>query len=54
MEVIDRHGADLVLRGHAHNGTTEGKSTTCIPVCNVALPLLQAQDPTRIYRVFDI
>ena len=54
MEVIDRHGADLVVHGHAHHGTPEGKSTTGIPVCNVALPLLQAQDPNRIYRVFDI
>jgi hypothetical protein len=26
-EVVDRHGADLVVRGHAHHGKTEGKTT---------------------------
>ena len=26
-EVIDRHGADLVLHGHAHHGTLEGQTT---------------------------
>jgi uncharacterized protein len=54
MEVIDRHGADLVLHGHAHHGTLEATSNTGIPVRNVALPLLQAQDPNQIYRVFEI
>src|SRR5450432_4757860 len=26
-EVIDRHGADLVLHGHAHHGSLEGQTT---------------------------
>src|SRR6478609_2489713 len=53
-EVIDRHGADLVLHGHAHAGFPDGKTTAGIPVHNVALPILQSQDPPRVYRVFDV
>lgn len=53
-EVIDRHGADLVVHGHAHHGTPNGKTTGGIPVHNVAISLLQAQQPPGAYRVFDI
>ncbi len=53
-EVVDRHGANLVLHGHAHHGTADGKTTAGIPVHNVALTLLQQQDPPRAFRVFDI
>jgi Icc-related predicted phosphoesterase len=53
-EVIDRHGADLVVHGHAHNGTLEGHTTAGIPVYNVAITLLQQQNPPAVYRVFDI
>ncbi|MGA8538422.1 MAG: metallophosphoesterase [Terriglobales bacterium] len=53
-EVVDRHGADLVLHGHAHNGKPDGVSTAGIPVHNVAITLLQAQNPPRVYRIFDL
>jgi Icc-related predicted phosphoesterase len=53
-EVIDRHGADLVLHGHAHHGTLEGQTTAGIPVRNVAISLLQAQQPAASYRIFDV
>jgi Icc-related predicted phosphoesterase len=53
-EVIDRHGADLVLHGHAHNGKLDGNTTTGIPVHNVAITLLQAQNPPSVYRIFEI
>ena len=53
-EVIDRHGADLVLHGHAHHGTLDGQTTAGVPVRNVAITLLQAQQPPATYRVFDI
>jgi Icc-related predicted phosphoesterase len=53
-EVIDRHGADLVVHGHAHHGTPEGKTTTGIPVYNVAITLLQGQDPSASYRIFEV
>ncbi len=53
-EVIDRHGADLVVHGHAHNGKLEGHTTAGIPVYNVAITLLEAQKPSAVYRVFDV
>lgn len=53
-EVIDRQGADLVLHGHAHNGTCDGKTPGGIPVHNVAITLLQAQNPPAVYRVFEV
>src|SRR6476659_2630299 len=31
-EVVDRHGADLVIHGHAHNGRCDGKTPGGIPV----------------------
>jgi len=53
-EVIDRHGADLVVHGHAHHGTLEGKTTSGVPVYNVAITLLQAQNPSTSYRIFEV
>jgi Icc-related predicted phosphoesterase len=53
-EVIDRHGADLVLHGHAHHGKPEGRTAGGVPVHNVAISLLQAQNPSLVYRVFDL
>lgn len=53
-EVVDRHGADLVVHGHAHNGRLEGKTVGGCPVYNVAITLLQAQQPSTCYRVFDV
>ena len=53
-EVVDRHGADLVLHGHAHHGQLEGKTAGGSPVYNVAITLLQAREPSAAYRIFDI
>lgn len=53
-EVVDRHGADLIVHGHAHHGTADGKTTAGIPVHNVAITLLQSQKPPAAYRIFDI
>jgi Icc-related predicted phosphoesterase len=53
-EVIDRHGADLVVHGHAHNGKLDGRTTAGIRVHNVAITLLQSQQPPAAYRVFDV
>src|ERR1700694_1286623 len=53
-EVVDRHGADLVLHGHAHHGKLDGKTTGGVPVHNVAITLLQSQTPSTVYRIFDI
>ena len=53
-EVVDRHGADLVVHGHAHHGTPDGKTVGGIPVHNVAITLLQAQTPPADFRIFDV
>jgi Icc-related predicted phosphoesterase len=51
-EVVDRHGADLIVHGHAHHGALNGKTTAGIPVHNVAITLLQSQQPPAAYRIF--
>ncbi len=38
-EAIDRAGADLVVHGHAHNGSEKGITPGGIPVRNVAQPV---------------
>jgi Icc-related predicted phosphoesterase len=53
-EVVDRHGADLVVHGHAHHGKLNGRTTSGVPVHNVAISLLQAQEPSSVYRIFDL
>lgn len=53
-EVVDRHGADLVVHGHAHHGSLEGRTTAGVPVHNVALNLLLAQNPPMPYKLFDL
>ncbi len=53
-EVVDRHGADLIVHGHAHHGSLNGKTPAGIPVHNVAITLLQSQEPATAYRVFEI
>jgi Icc-related predicted phosphoesterase len=53
-EVIDRHGADLVLHSHAHHGVLDGRTLGGAPVHNVSLPLLERMDPPRSFRVFEI
>jgi uncharacterized protein len=53
-EVVDRHGADLVVHGHAHHGKPDGRTTGGVAVHNVAISLLQAQQPSSVYRIFDL
>ena len=43
-EVVDRHGADLVLHGHAHNGKPDGATTSGIPVHNVAITFARSPE----------
>src|SRR5438270_13141005 len=47
-EVVDRHGADLVVHGHAHNGRCDGKTPGGVAVHNVAITLLQRQNPSAV------
>ncbi len=53
-EVVDRHGANFVLHGHAHHGSNEGKTTGGIPVYNVALHLMAAEKPPKPFRIIDL
>lgn len=52
---INRHGASLVVHGHAHHGSPEGTTSTGIPVYNVSMPLLRrhfaSHPPVRIIEV---
>jgi len=40
------------VHGHAHHGALNGKTTAGIPVHNVAITLLQSQQPPAAYRIF--
>jgi Icc-related predicted phosphoesterase len=53
-EVVDRHGADLVVHGHAHHGTLDGKTSGGVPVHNVAITLLQSHNGGAGYRIFEV
>lgn len=53
-EVIDRHQASLAIHGHAHHGQPQGKTTGGVPVYNVALNMLAAENPPRVFRILDI
>jgi Icc-related predicted phosphoesterase len=48
-EAVDGAGCDLVLHGHAHNGTEHGVTPGGVPVRNVAQPVLGTA-----YRVFEL
>lgn len=46
-EPLNRYGVRVVLHGHAHHGTPEGKTSRGIPVYNVSMNLLRAAFPDR-------
>ena len=54
-EPINRHPVDVVFHGHAHHGALEGRTSSGIPVYNVAMPLLLQQFPDRSpFRVVEL
>jgi Icc-related predicted phosphoesterase len=55
-EPIDQYHARVVFHGHAHFGTSEGRTKAGIPVYNVALPLLRrtAADGDVTLRIVDV
>jgi Icc-related predicted phosphoesterase len=53
-EPIDRFGVDLVVHGHAHPGSHEGKTARGIPVYNVSEAIMRDIDETRPYLVVDL
>ena len=46
-EPINRYRVTAVFHGHAHRGAPEGRTSTGIPVYNVAMPLLTRLYPDR-------
>jgi len=44
-EPINRYRVTAVFHGHAHRGAAEGRTSTGIPVYNVAMPLLARLEP---------
>ena len=46
-EPINRYRVTAVFHGHAHRGAPEGRTSTGIPVHNVAMPLLLRTNPNR-------
>jgi Icc-related predicted phosphoesterase len=54
-EPLSRFEVSAVVHGHAHKGTPEGKTSTGIPVYNVALPVLKASYPDRpTFRIIEV
>ena len=53
-EPLGRYGVNVVVHGHAHKGSPEGRTSTNIPVYNVALPLMRKTTPDLPFRILDI
>ena len=54
-EPLNRHPVNMVFHGHAHHGSLEGRTSTGVPVFNVAMPLLLQKFPDQPpFRVFEI
>src|SRR6187200_1749954 len=50
-EPIGRYDVTAVLHGHAHNGQPEGRTSTGVPVYNVAYPLMRKLTPDQPFRI---
>lgn len=54
-EPINRYPVSVVFHGHAHNGSPEGRTSTGIPVFNVAMPLLRKHSPGSAgFRIVEV
>src|SRR5215212_2537511 len=54
-EPLTRYPVDVVLHGHAHHGSPEGKTLGDVPVYNVSMVLLQENFPDRpAFRVVEL
>jgi Icc-related predicted phosphoesterase len=51
-EPINRFRSTAVFHGHAHNGITDGKTSTGIPVYNVSAPALHKTG--KPYRIVEL
>jgi Icc-related predicted phosphoesterase len=54
-EPLARYGVSTVVHGHAHKGSPEGRTSTGIPVYNVAIQVLKASYPDRApFRIIEV
>ena len=53
-EAIDRHGADVVVHGHAHEGVPKGFTSGGIPVLNVSRQVLRLGAGSPSYVTFAV
>ena len=53
-EPLGRYAVSAVIHGHAHNGQHAGRTSTNVPVYNVAYPLMKKTAPDRPFLVLDI
>ena len=53
-EVIDRHGADLVLHGHAHAGSPTGKPRPEHPYTTSPWRSTRRETAAECYRIFEV
>jgi Icc-related predicted phosphoesterase len=54
-EPLRRFDVSAVVHGHAHRGAAEGKTSTGIPVYNVAMSVLKARYPDRpCFRIIEV
>jgi Icc-related predicted phosphoesterase len=54
-EPLGRFEVSAVVHGHAHKGAPEGKTSTGIPVYNVAIQVLKASYPDRPpFRIIEV
>ena len=53
-EPLSRYAVSLVVHGHAHHGTAEGRTSNGIPVYNVSMSLMRESWPDRPYRVMQV
>lgn len=51
---IDRDKVSVVLHGHAHHGTYEGKTQQGVPVYNVSLSILQNKERNKNYTIIEV
>jgi Icc-related predicted phosphoesterase len=53
-EPLSRYSVTAVLHGHAHNGKPEGRTSTDVPVYNVAYPLMRKLTPEKPFLLLEI
>jgi Icc-related predicted phosphoesterase len=53
-EPLGRYAVSAVIHGHAHNGQLEGKTSSNVPVYNVAYPLMKKTSPQRPFLILDV